>query len=106
MDINEYQTNVENLSNYNPELGPFGVVFDLTYNIGNLSKKLQTNLYENDGNITDKDKGIIAIALSDVLGNIAVISDYLGIAMSDLQSLNLRKLTLQKEMETKNKSKS
>jgi len=106
MDINEYQTNVENLSNYNRELGPFGVIFDLTYNIGNLSKKLQTNLYENDGNITDRDKGIIAIALSDILGNIAVISDYLGIAMSDLQSLNIRKLTLQKELENKEKSKS
>ena len=104
MDVNEYQVNVENLSNYSKELGPFGVVFDLTYNIGNLSKKLQTNLYENDGDITDKDKGIIAIALSDILGNIAVISDYLGIAMSDLQNLNLRKLSMQRDMKNKGKS--
>lgn len=104
MDVNEYQVNVENLSNYNKELGPFGVVFDLTYNIGNLSKKLQTNLYENDGDITDKDKGIIAIALSDILGNIAIISDYLGIAMSDLQNLNLRKLSMQRDMKNKGKN--
>ena len=93
MEINEYQTQIRNFSDYPIDVGPFTVILDLQKNVGNLSDKLNKVLVKDHGSFSREDKFKVAISLGDVLNNISNIATDLGLSMNDIISINLTKIS-------------
>ena len=101
MDLNTYQQNVYQLSEYHKELGPFSMILKMIGDIGVLGTKLHTVLEENKGAFTDEEKAKVSITLGDMLTDISNIAMDLNIPMSEVMALNLKKLELIKQRREK-----
>lgn len=91
MDINEYQTKIQEYKNYPEEIGPYSTILSLTKNIGRLSEKLNDVLINDQGNFDQRKSLNAIITLGDILFDITQMTSDLKYNMSDVISINLMK---------------
>ena len=96
MELNECQLMLRNYIDYPPELGPFSCAFSLWTNTGKLSEKMHDVLENKHGEFEDRDKGRIAISISDILFDISNIAYDMGYTLDDIVNLQIRKKELER----------
>ena len=97
MDINEYQTKIQEYKNYPEEIGHYSTILSLTKNIGRLSEKLNDVLINDQGNFDQRKSLNAIITLGDILFDITQMTSDLKYNMSDVISINLMKHDKEKE---------
>ena len=103
MEINEYQETVKNYIDYPTELGPYYLILDMMGDVGKLSDKIK-NTIKDEATMAKEDKILINISLGDLMYHISLIASSLGVSLEEILALNLRKLSLQKEKDVKEKT--
>ena len=102
MEIASYQESIQLFANHNHDLGPFLIIHRLGKHFGDLSEKIQNLLADAEGNINDEDRIKLAISLGDMMNDIATMASDLGISMTDILDINIRKLQLEHKEKTNN----
>ena len=102
MNLNEFQENIKNFEEYPTDLGPYYLILGAQSELGKLSEKLKTFLEENS-DFNDKDKRILSIG--DTMFYLLSMANSLNISFEQIAALELRKRSLYKEQELKEKMK-
>ena len=104
MNLNEFQENIKNFEEYPTDLGPYYLILGDQSELGKLSEKLKTFLEENS-DFNDKDKRILSISIGDTMFYLLSMANSLNISFEQIAALELRKRSLYKEQELKEKMK-
>lgn len=104
MNLNEFQENIKNFEEYPTDLGPYYLILGAQSELGKLSEKLKTFLEENS-DFNDKNKRILSISIGDTMFYLLSMANSLNISFEQIAALELRKRSLYKEQELKEKMK-
>lgn len=102
MELNEFQTQLQNFGDYPHALGPYFTILGITSNTGKLSDKLANYVKDpNKHGFTDTEKNLIAMSIGDILFWCLNMAADLKISFNDIAALELRKLSAIKEQNSK-----
>lgn len=93
-DINEYQKITNKTRLYKPKLDHSVIypLLGLTEETGELIGKIKKIFRDKDGQIDEEDLQALKLELGDIMWNMVVCAEALGLQMSDILEGNLKKL--------------
>ncbi len=104
MNLNEFQENIKNFEDYPTDLGPYYLILGAQSELGKLSEKLKGFLEERT-EFDDKDKRMLGVSIGDIIFYLLSIGNSLNISFEQIAALELRKRSLYKEQQLKEKMK-
>ena len=93
-DIDQFQAITNQTRLYKPKLDHAVIypLLGLTEETGELTSKIRKIFRDKDGRLEEKDLAALKLELGDIMWNMVVCAEALGLKMSDILEANLKKL--------------
>lgn len=104
MEINDYQNAIREFTKYPKEIGVFYNALDMQSSLGQLTSKIDALLISENSEVDRQEALKFGISLGDLLFALCNFAADVGLTMDEVIALNLKKISMIRNKETKEKN--